>query len=299
MSGQGVAPHSDDFLSSVSRRAPGLSPQLRRAADYLLRHPEEVAMRGLRDVAHEIGVAPPTLTRLARALDCKDYEEMRDLCRRKIRDRGYSFADRAQSLQSRGDGAPFAAQQARAAIRNIERTLADLDIEAMRRAADRLMATRRIHLYGALSAAPIVDYLAYLGAMVRGDWSVMTGGGHRDASELADIGSDAVVIVVASTPCAARTVRFARACRERGAWVLAITDNAASPLARHADQALFAVFDSPQFFPSHVSALMIVEALTGMLVRRGGDAAVARVRRIEKTRERLGDLWRQEVDERH
>lgn len=254
-------------------------------------------MRSLRDVAHEIGVAPPTLTRLARALDCKDYEEMRDLCRRKIRDRSVSFAERARSLQSRGGDAPFAVEQAHAAIRNIERTLEELDIEGLRLAADRLMAASPIYLCGALSAAPIIDYLAYIGAMLRGDWTVMSGGGHSDAGALADIGPGAAAVVIASTPCAARTVRFARACQEQGAWVLAITDNAASPLARYADHAVLAAFDSPQFFPSHVSALLLVEVLAGMLVKRGGAETVERVRRIEKTRERLGDLWRHEADE--
>ena len=64
----------------IARRFDGLSPQLRRAASYVLAHPDEVATHSLRQVSRAAKIAPPTLSRLARALDCESYEAFREIC---------------------------------------------------------------------------------------------------------------------------------------------------------------------------------------------------------------------------
>ena len=56
------------FKDRVAAGYAGLSPQLRRAADFVAANGQEVATRSLRQVAAAAGVTPPTLSRLARAL---------------------------------------------------------------------------------------------------------------------------------------------------------------------------------------------------------------------------------------
>ena len=56
----------------IAESIDGLSPQLRRAARYVVANPEEVAMHSLREVAQSAGVAPPTLSRLPVASSIHD-----------------------------------------------------------------------------------------------------------------------------------------------------------------------------------------------------------------------------------
>ena len=50
-----------------------LSPKLRRAALYVVEHPEEVATRSLRRVARATEMSPPTFSRLAEELNFESY----------------------------------------------------------------------------------------------------------------------------------------------------------------------------------------------------------------------------------
>ena len=52
---------------------PGLSPQLRQAARFVLDRPEDVALHSMRQLASRAGVHPSTMVRLARAPDYPGY----------------------------------------------------------------------------------------------------------------------------------------------------------------------------------------------------------------------------------
>jgi DNA-binding MurR/RpiR family transcriptional regulator len=58
----------------ISSKYSSLSPQLQRAARFVVENPEEVATRSLRQIAASIDMSPPTFSRLAGALGYKNYE---------------------------------------------------------------------------------------------------------------------------------------------------------------------------------------------------------------------------------
>ena len=281
------------FLQNVAARLPDLSPQLQRAADYLLEHPDEIAMHSLRGVAQGIGVPPPTLTRLAKALDCRDYEDLRNRCRDEIRNRNISLADKIAALQKGGgtDDAKqaFAVRHAKATVANIESTLADLDLEALRRAADRIAASDRVFVCGALSGAVLADYLIYIASMSFANWHRIGASDMNEAARIAKVDDKSCVISIGFTPPANRTVELTRLCRERKAYILVMTDRASNPIVPFADEAVYAATQSPQFFPTHMSFILLIEILAGMLARRGGDKAIDRAKEIAATKLALGE----------
>ena len=84
--------------SKVLPRMKELSPKLRSAAEFVLAHPDEVATRTLRQVAKAADLTPPTFSRLARALDCDTYDDLRELCRSELKRRNRVLTDKAQTL---------------------------------------------------------------------------------------------------------------------------------------------------------------------------------------------------------
>ena len=70
----------------LTRAYPKLSPQLKKAAAYILEHPSEVATLPMRQLAKKVGVPPSTMNRLARALDFGTYDGFRALYRDSIND---------------------------------------------------------------------------------------------------------------------------------------------------------------------------------------------------------------------
>src|SRR5689334_4502727 len=90
----------------VAQRYDGLSPQLRKAARFLLDHPDEVPLRSMRDLAVEAGLPVVTFVRLTRALGFSDYADLRALFAARLRlGQGPSgYSGKARALQSRSSG---------------------------------------------------------------------------------------------------------------------------------------------------------------------------------------------------
>lgn len=288
---------SNSIEDRVAARLDGLSPRLRSAAAFVAAHPEEVATRTLRQVARAANLTPPTLSRLARALGCGNYEELREICRRELKRRNRSLADKAQALLelTTVGGAPersgvFIAQ-AKAAVANIQDLMETVDLEKLRQAAAALAGARKVVLVGASSGLAVVSYFARMGQMAFDNWQVAGADGAMWASTVARLGPGDAVVVVSLDPYASVSVRAAELARAAGADVVAITDSLQSPLARVATTCFIVGTDSPQFFPSHVAPLVLVEALMGMVVRRGGDRVAERIKSAEAAGHRLAEYW--------
>ncbi len=278
-------------------RLDSLSPRLRSAAEFVAAHPDEVATHTLRQVAKAANLTPPTLSRLARALDCETYEELREICRGELKRRNRSLADKAEALlqlsthSNTAEPSGIVISQAKSAVSNIQKLMQTIDLETLREAADRLAGARRVLLIGGSSTMAMMNYFARMGQMVFDNWTVAGVDGALWSHEIARLDSRDAVFVVSLNPYADLCIRAAELSYKSGASVIAITDGVQSPLARFATHCFMVETESPQFFPSHVATLVLIEGLMGMIVRRDGDHAAARIRNAEHVGRQLGEYW--------
>ena len=278
-------------------RLDGLSPKLRIAAEFVMAHPDEVATRTLRQVAKAANLTPPTLSRLARALDCETYEDLREICRGELKRRNRVLADKAQALlQLSSEDGPADKSgvfyvQARSAMENVQELMESVELDKLRAAADALARARRVVLFGTSSGLALVNYFRCMAGMAFDNWRVAGADGAFWATEMARLGPEDVVFVVSSRPYGAHPVRAAEVARDAGAAVIAVTDNLQSPYAGIASNCFIVETESPQFFPSHVAPLVLIEGLMGMVVRRAGKQAVDRIRSTELAVHELQEYW--------
>ena len=281
----------------VSQRFGALSPQLKRAARFVLDNPDEVATHSLRHIAREAKLPPTTFSRLARAIGCESYDVLREMCRGEIRRRKSRFADKALELLTSEEGAsardrePFVVRHAAAAMSNVQTLLETVDFNRMERAAKTLARGQTVALIGTLSAAGFVDYSAYLAEMALPNWQVVRG--DFPASALVGLGPKDAVLVMTFAPYAARTVRAAETVSRQGAHLVVVTDGAQSPVAGFAEDLLLVPTASPLFFPSHVAVLVLLEALMGMVVREAGKTAQQRIGAVERQNHVMGEYWQE------
>src|SRR5260221_6197273 len=88
-------------LATIARRYPDLTPRPQRAARFIIDHPDQIAVRSMREIARRAAVAPATMVRLARALDFADYDDLRNVFIRRVEAAAVSaHAPRAQALQA-------------------------------------------------------------------------------------------------------------------------------------------------------------------------------------------------------
>ena len=278
----------------LTRAYPKLSPQLKKAAAYILEHPSEVATLPMRQLAKKVGVPPSTMNRLARALGFTTYDGFRALYRDSINEQsaGYSIEDgqvRAVARESEFDHALNAFQQA--AVSNINTLFDHIDRSALERAVQALTDARTVLVVGMHASQSSADYLRHVAAMGFRNWHLLA----RDIGDLARqleaLASEDVVVCIAVEPCAADSIRVARRAREAGARVIGITDRRTSPLAACSDDILLISVHGPSFFPSYVGATALIEVLVGMIAARGDRSVVETIDKSKRFRREMGEYW--------
>lgn len=275
-------------------RLQALSPQLRRAARFVVERPGDVATRSQRFVAEEANLPAPTFTRLAQAIGLHSYDQLRDLCRKDVLPARTVLADRAHALASEDhpEDRPLIEQHATAMMRNVQALLDRVDHTKLTNAAQRLAQARRVILIGEMSARGLADYAAYIANMSLTGWTVLGRTGDSLSSELATLGPQDACLVASISPYSARAVDMTRHVAARGVPVIAITDNALSPFGSIADQSFYVGTDSPQFFPSHVTSMLVFETLLDMVIREKGAKALEHIAAVERQNHKLNEYWR-------
>jgi DNA-binding MurR/RpiR family transcriptional regulator len=257
-----------------------LSPQLRRAARFLARHPELVAMHSLRGLAEKADVTPATFVRLAQALGFDGFPELKRELVGRLMPAALSYASKAESLQS-GDSNSLYDRVFQAQATNIAATREANSAETLRAAAETLHHAKRVWIVGFRSLYPLAFYLHYVWSFFRRDlFLAASPSGVLDNALFAIERGDAMVVMTMA-PYSRDAVMAAEMAAKAGAHVVAITDNDLSPLAAFADQVLVAAIDTPSFFHSLTAANALVEALLALLAKSGGAKALAAIRRTQ------------------
>ena len=283
------------FETRLSDRYDGLSDALRRAGDYLARNPVDIATRTLRTVARDSGISPAAFSRLARALDYKDFEGLREEMRAKIGRRVNGFAERAEKLHEdhREDRAGFFEAHLAACQANLQSFASSVDQMALEEAVERIAAARKVALLGALGSTGVVEYLSYMASFCADNWAMASRMGASLGGGLTGLGDEDAIIIVTKPPYSERAIRAASMASKQGVYVVLITDTHKCPALKYASASFIVPTDSPHFYSSYVVTLFLVEALIGILVSRAGQAARNRIAEVEGANRVLAEVWDQ------
>jgi DNA-binding MurR/RpiR family transcriptional regulator len=280
------------IIADLSRLRPEMSPQVRRATEFVLRNPALIAMHSMRRVAEEANVTPPTMLRMVKTLGFDGYETFRDVYRQGYHLVVSDFGGRARKLQLRNDrkeslwSALIEANNA-----HLQQLIDNVRPIELQQAATRLLNSKRVFVVGMMSSFSFATYLHYVGRLALPNWHLLSSRGSMLADEVATLTARDAVIAIGFKPYAVSTVRIAKLARERKALLVAITDHVTSPLGHQANHVFVAPNDSPQFFGSFVATVALIEALLAYVVNQGGENLVKNIAAIEGTREIFREYW--------
>lgn len=279
----------DDLIPS---KLQALSPQLRKAARFVVDNPGDIATRSQRQIAEIAKLPAPTFTRLAHAIGYDNYGDMRETCLAEVMNTRTVLAEKAQVLVD-GDlyGANFATKHAMAVIQNTKLLIANLDMNKLEAAAKLLSDAKKVALIGVMSGRPVVDYAMYMANMSLTGWTVLGRGGDGLASSLTSLGKDGACIIFSIEPYAKRALDIADLVMANDVPLIALTDNRLSPAAKNACFSFYIDATSPQFFPSHAAATVFFEILIGMVIQIRGKEAQERIAAIEQQNHNFGEYW--------
>ncbi len=272
---------------------PGLSPELKKAAKFILEHPDDVGLNSMRKIAGQAGVKPATVSRLSKALGYETYEQLREPFREALRSSGPGFARRLQDVQRRGsDGSHAMFEEMRAIeLENVAGSLSDEQFEVFDAAAETLCNSRRVYVLGLRGAYSPAFLFHYTHQMFGDKCALLETRAGIFVDQLRGIDERDALVVISFSPYTQLTIDAVNYASESGVQIVAITDNLLSPAAHLAKHTIVTRNESASFYHSFTGALAVCQCLIALLVVKSGQDSVKIVREAEKQLSRISAYW--------
>ncbi|MEM9249581.1 MAG: MurR/RpiR family transcriptional regulator [Pseudomonadota bacterium] len=282
---------SQRVLDRIGAEWEALTPEAQKAARYVLENPHDVGVSTVREIAEAANVKPNTFVRMARQVGFEGYEDFRAPFREAIRQGAVSFPDRArwlQDIRKSGDLGGLYADMAGAAIRNLEETYAGISAEQLKAAAEAIWHSRQVFVLGVGVNSSNARNFTYLASTGMTDFHAIPRPGSTAVDDLAWADRRDVLIAMTCRPFRSEVVEGVRIAREQGLRVVSISDSLASPIVIGAEHAFIVSADTPQFFPSSVAMIAVLETLLSFVIAVADDEIVTRVETFHRRRHQLG-----------
>ena len=288
-----IAP--EPALERLAESLVGMSPQLRKAAQYVLDNPNDIGVSSIREVAEAAEVTPNTMVRMARAVGFGGYEELRRPFREALRAGRESFPDRARWLQSIARGGRHGrlfSEMAASTMENVEQLFSGTTAGELKAAADAIVAARTTYVLGVGVSYALAHNFAYLARMALETVVAVPRDGSLPIDDIAKAGPEDVLLAMTFKPYRAEVVAAVQSAHDQGTTVIALTDSRTSPLALVAEHGFVFSTETPQFFTSIVSAAALLETIMAFVIADADPKVIAAIDRFHQRRYDLGVYWR-------
>lgn len=248
------------LMRRVAQTLPQLSPSRRQLIDGILQSLDETVFLSSRELATRFGTDAATVVRTTQALGYGQFAEFaRDLRSHFLSHvNPYRIMAREVTVHR---GAAFHVQAClQRDLDNVRAAREQLDPAVIAAAGARLYRARHIVVVAGDLDHPLADFLAYalsgLGLMAtapKGEGLTL----HRQRA----LGREDALVAIGFRRCLRVPVEAVAAARQAGAYALALTDAATTPLAREADVALLVPYEGESYAGSYAPTMAAINAL--------------------------------------
>lgn len=250
--------------SRIRARFEALSPHLQRIARAALEQPNVFALSTIATIAGELGVQPSTLIRFAKEFGYGGFSEIQRIFRLRLIEGAADMREQVYQRQGARPPADLGAilQSSIAALQaSLEELKGSIATEDLGGAVTMLESAGHVYIAGLRRSRAIATYFAYGLTRSEKQCSLLDFGGGMAAQQVANMKPDEVLVAIAFPPYSEPVVDVVVDGHLSGKRVLAITDSAQSPLARHANLAFFVDNAATGQFRPISGAIALVQTL--------------------------------------
>ncbi len=225
---------ASSLLLTIRALVPSLNEQEQKVGQYILDHPDEVVHLAIGDLAQHCLASDATVFRFCRKIGADGYQ---DLKIRLALESAPGHPATYAAVSSEDSLATAARKVIAADLKALEDTLSTLDLAVLERAADALLAARRVDIYGSGGGAVAALELQY--KLMRVGVRAVP---HTDA-EMQIISAtlltpDDLAVGISHSGESQDVLRALEVAKEAGARTIAITNHPLSPIATTAEISL-------------------------------------------------------------
>ena len=260
----------------------GFSKGQKRIASYILENYDKAAFMTASRLGILAGVSESTVVRFASELGYDGYPSMQRALQDMIRSRLTS----TQRIQAAGD-----------MYQNVLPAVIQSDIDKLRqmlshgrqdefdRVVDKIMTSRHVYILGVRSSSFVAGYLHfYMHLLSENVTLIQSNAAGEMFEQMLRMGPGDVMIAISFPRYSKVTINTVKFARDRGAEIIAITDNELSPVYQLSQAALLAPCEMISFVDSMVAPLSLINALLVALSNRYGADVSATFAELE-------DIW--------
>ncbi len=282
---------SNTILDRLADELGALTPEARKAATYVLENPHCVGVSTVREIAEFANVKPNTFVRMARQFGFDGYEDFREPFREEIRKGTVSFPDRArwlQSIRAHGELGGLYADMVGSMLSNIEDTFGKISEADLKAAAEDIWASRQVFTLGVGVNNANAQNFTYLASTGMSQFHLIPKAGSTATDDLAWANDQDILIAITCKPYRNEVIEAVKVAREQGVKVIGISDSPASPIIVGSDHGFVVAADTPQFFPSSLTTVALLETLLSFVIASASSEIPDRVERFHTRRHELG-----------
>ncbi|WP_169864890.1 MurR/RpiR family transcriptional regulator [Sutcliffiella halmapala] len=270
-----------------------LSQRLKQVANFIIENPKLIALYPAKEIGKQTNTSETTVIRCSAALGYTGYAALQEDIRKAL-----LLPDGEDPIQALKKG-----------IKNDNNTLMDVmnqDIEFIKKTFEKMdealfleavtsiVQAKKIIVVGLRTTYAPANWLAYSLNIVKGD-TILFKGDIDDANYLLrEVGEDWLVIALSFQRYVKQTISFVKAAKEKGATILAITDNELSPVGVIANYTLPVITPNPTSLKGMPTLFSILNALITSVMVSDKENVEARVDEYNQTSEHFYSFYRNE-----
>ena len=257
----------------------GFSKGQKRIAAYILENYDKAAFMTASRLGILAGVSESTVVRFASELGYDGYPSMQRALQDMIRSRLTS----TQRIQAAGDMfqdvLPAVIQSD---IDKLRQMLSHSNRSEFDRVVDKIMSCRHVYILGVRSSSFVAGYLHfYMHLLSENVTLIQSNAAGEMFEQMLRMGPGDVLIAISFPRYSKVTINTVKFARDRGAEIIAITDNELSPVYQLSQAALLAPCEMISFVDSMVAPLSLINALLVALSNRYGADVSARGKAVK------------------
>lgn len=270
----------DAVLTLIDERYDTFSKGQRRIADFILDSYNEAAFMTAAKMGEQVNVSESTVVRFAYALGLDGYPELQEGLQEIVR-------HRLTSVQRIRLAANIPQQEMLKTVltsdmNNIRATIDMIDNDSFQSTVDAILSARRIYVLGIRSAMALAQFFTYYLDYVCDNVMFVNGAVQDIHERMLRVSREDVCVGISFPRYSSRTVDAMKYARSKGATIIALTDQASSPVARVADYTLCARSDMASFADSLVAPLSLLNAIIAAVGLARQDEAFQHLNKLEE-----------------
>lgn len=249
------------LLTQIKEQYPTFSKSHKKLADFILNNYEKAAFFTAAKLGEETGISVSTVVRFATQMGFEGYPEFQSALRENIKGK-LTSTQRLEVADNQNIGADILDTVLNRDIDMIKETLRSISRTDFDGAAKAINSASRIYILGVRSSAPLADFMYFYFKMVYNNVKLINSNSSSEMfEEIFRIGPDDVCIAASFPRYSKQVYNILNYIHDKGAKIIALTDNESSPIASLSDYVLVAKSSMASFIDSIVAPMSVVNAL--------------------------------------